>query len=87
MIDLLKAQYNDIKSARQILLNYCGGMNNADLFKPNKVFNNSSINQLLAHNANVYLHWLQYFGQEYPGVYFDESAIKTIEDLENIMPG
>ncbi|GAB3916923.1 DinB family protein [Mucilaginibacter boryungensis] len=84
MISLLQEQYNDIKSARQVLLNYCDNMNNADLFKPVEVFNSSTINQLLVHNANVYLHWLQYFDQEFSGIYFDERDINTIEDLENI---
>lgn len=84
MIDLLQVQYNAVKDARQVLLNYCASINNIDLFKPVDAFNGSCINKLLVHTANVYLHWLQYFDQGYAGEYFNDENIKSVEDLKAI---
>ena len=84
MIDLLQAQYNDVKGARKVLLDYCAGIRNLDLFKPVDEFNGNSIIKLLVHNANVYLHWLQYFDQQYAGEYFNDEEIESVEDLKAI---
>jgi uncharacterized damage-inducible protein DinB len=84
MKPLLQAQYNSIKSARQVLLNYCGNMENADLFKPITTFNNSSINSLLIHTANTYLHWLVFVDGEMPVNYFKEENIREITNIQSI---
>lgn len=84
METLLQAQYNGVKSARQVLLSYCGSMENAHLFKPVAAFNNSSISSLLIHTANTYLHWLVFVDGEMPVNYFKEDDIKGITDIQSI---
>jgi uncharacterized damage-inducible protein DinB len=84
MKSLLQAQYNSVKSARQVLLNYCGSMENAGLFKQIAAFNNSSISSLLIHTANTYLHWLVFADREIPVNYFKEEDIKSISDIQSI---
>jgi uncharacterized damage-inducible protein DinB len=61
---LLKAQYQSIKSARHVLFDYCKSMAKDDLLKDIDTFNETSIGRLLMHIANCYIHWLIMFAQE-----------------------
>jgi uncharacterized damage-inducible protein DinB len=61
MHNLLTAQYNEVKGAREALFNHCHSMGNEDMYKTVPTFNNSTIASLLTHNANTYLHWLCLF--------------------------
>jgi uncharacterized damage-inducible protein DinB len=62
MYDLLALQYENIKGARGALFTYSQSMNDADLFKTVAAFNDSTIIDLLLHNANTYISWLENFG-------------------------
>ena len=62
MDQLLAVQYENIKGARQALFDYCGTLNADDLFKKSTTFNDNSISDLLVHNANTYISWLNNFG-------------------------
>ncbi len=62
MYELLILQYENIKGARHALFAYCQSMDNADLFKKVAAFNDSTISDLLLHNANTYISWLENFG-------------------------
>lgn len=61
MHQLLLSQYEIIKGARQALFSYCETMND-DIFKKVDVFNNNCISDLLVHNANTYISWIDNFG-------------------------
>jgi uncharacterized damage-inducible protein DinB len=75
MQQLLTTQYELIKSARHVLFTYCESISADDLFKKSATFNNSSIIDLLVHNANTYISWIRNFGLDaempfYEGVDF-----------------
>ncbi|MDN5284595.1 MAG: damage-inducible protein DinB [Mucilaginibacter sp.] len=79
-LTLLK-QYQFLLEARGALLDYCEKIKPGDLSKQVPVFNNNSINYLLVHNANVYIHWLAVIGMQNQHSYFDVSFIKEIKPL------
>jgi len=58
MQQLLTAQHELVKGARQALFTYCRSMNEGDLFKKVESFNNNNIVGMLIHNANTYISWI-----------------------------
>ncbi len=58
MQQTLEFQYDLIKSARSVLLDYCETMSEEDFLSENSTFGTGSVRNLLVHNANTYLGWL-----------------------------
>ncbi|TGD78818.1 DinB family protein [Hymenobacter wooponensis] len=58
MNQLLTAQYALVRSAREVLLDYCATLAPADFTMPIPGFNHSSMRDLLVHAAATYQHWL-----------------------------
>ncbi|MDZ4681007.1 MAG: DinB family protein [Saprospiraceae bacterium] len=54
----LELQYDLIKSARSVLLDYCETMSREDFLTENSAFGRGSVRNLLVHNANTYIGWL-----------------------------
>lgn len=84
MQQLLLSQYNSVRGSRQALFSYCKSFDNVDLFKTVEAFNNSNIAHLLTHVANSYLHWMIYFDQQTPEVYFKDVDVKCMDDIEKM---
>jgi uncharacterized damage-inducible protein DinB len=84
MQQLLILQYDSVKGARQALFAYCQTMSNDALFKPIEAFNNNSIASMLIHTANSYIHWMVFFDQQTPEIYFQDEDVKGMSDIENI---
>jgi uncharacterized damage-inducible protein DinB len=59
-MDILKEQYNLVKDSREVVLNYMDKIKWDDITKPVEVFNNSTMQSLLLHTANTYIHWLRH---------------------------
>lgn len=84
MHNLLTTQYESIKSARGVLFDYCETISNADLFKNISAFNDSSMADLLVHNANTYRSWIGNFGLD-KGMPFDETGdVKNLDEIRNL---
>ncbi len=79
----LMAQYQLVVSARHVLFAYCHSMQPADMLKPIPQFNNSSINSLLVHNANTYVHWLIKVAAQRQFDFFEDKDI-SITAIEKI---
>lgn len=87
MHNLLTAQYESIKSARGVLFDYCGTISNADLFKSIIAFNDSSMVDLLVHNANTYRSWIANFGLD-KGMRFNETGdVKNLDEIRSLFDG
>lgn len=82
MKQLLEAQYNEIKGARNALFAYCESMKPTDLFKPNQVFNDASIADLLVHNANTYISWINNFGLDGNSPFYKAESFKNLEEIK-----
>lgn len=82
MHQLLTAQYEGVKGARQALFSYCRTINNADLLTKIETFNTNSILMLLTHVANSYLHWVKFFDLQIPPQYFNGEAAMNMKDIE-----
>jgi uncharacterized damage-inducible protein DinB len=81
-MELLKQQYNLIKSSREVVLNYCSTIKHEDLTKKNENFNKASMMYLLVHIANTYLFWLRSFAAGEQFEYFKEAGVKDVEGLK-----
>ncbi len=84
MDNLLAIQYNEVKSARQALFNYCKTIAKPDLFKNVPTYNNHSIIYMLVHSANTYLKWLLMFDKSGNPPFFDAQTITDLEEVEKI---
>jgi uncharacterized damage-inducible protein DinB len=84
MYQLLIAQYEMIKGARHALFSYCENMAPADLFKKVATFNNSCIIDLLVHNANTYIGWLQNFGLDAAVPFYESGNIRNLSEVKQI---
>jgi uncharacterized damage-inducible protein DinB len=82
MSTLLTSQYEEIKGARHALFAYCEGMSPADLFKQVDVFNNSSIADLLVHNVNTYLSWVNNFGLDRNTSFYKTTDVKNLDEIK-----
>jgi uncharacterized damage-inducible protein DinB len=84
MKQLLQAQYEGVKGARQALFSYLKTIDEAHLRQPVPTFNNSSILSLLTHVANTYVSWLKFFDLQAPGEFFKDEDVNTLADVERI---
>lgn len=84
MHTILLHQYQTVLGAREALLNYCDTLQPEHLLQPLPGFNNSSMQSLMVHVANCYIHWLVRVGQGQQRHFFkseefqDVSAIRTM---------
>ncbi|HVW12771.1 MAG TPA: DinB family protein [Mucilaginibacter sp.] len=81
MAQLIIAQYEEIKGARGALLAYCETMKDDDLYKPVKAFNKSSIADLLVHNANTYISWINNFGLDRNQPFYKTEEFKNLNEV------
>ncbi len=84
MDNLLAIQYNEVKSAREALFNYCRTIAKSDLFKSLPTYSNHSIIYMLVHSANTYLKWLLMFDKSDNTPFFDAQQITGLEEVEKI---
>lgn len=87
MQQLLLSQYELIKGARHALFSYCQNIAPGDLFKKVETFNNNCIIDLLVHNANTYIGWLQNFGLDAAVPFYESGDIKSLAEVEQIFGG
>lgn len=83
MHQLLIQQYEIIKSARHALFSYCETMGD-DIFKKVDIFNNNCISDLLLHNANTYISWLDNFGLDGTRVFHSSSDVRNLYEIKVI---
>lgn len=82
--ELLSAQYEEIKGARGALLAYCESMKPADLFKKVETFNNSSIADLLVHNVNTYISWINNFGLDRNASFYKTEDVSNLDGVKSL---
>ena len=81
MVNLLKTQYELVRSSRGEVLNFISSFVPDDLLKPVGMFNNRSIRYFLVHNANVYCQWLGVFAMKREIDYFNEQYFPNLETV------
>lgn len=79
--ELLSAQYGVIKGARDVLFAYCKTMKPRELYQPVSEFNNSSIADLLVHNINTYIGWINNFGLDRNVSFYKSADVKSLEEI------
>lgn len=84
MSSLMVLQYKDIKGARRALFGYCESIIATDLYKPVDGFNDSSIADLLVHNANTYISWINNFGLDGNSPFFTAAQVKSLAEIKSI---
>ncbi len=82
--ELLKQQYELLKSSRQVLFAYCESIAPSDLAKEMEGFGHGSIRNLLTHIANVYIHWLQNFALSRTTAYNDKDTITDMKGIRQV---
>lgn len=80
-MDILTEQYNLVKDSRKVVLNYWDNIKWEDITKPVEAFNNSSMQSLMMHSANTYIHWLRRFALKDEHVFFKPEDIKSVNDI------
>jgi uncharacterized damage-inducible protein DinB len=79
-ITLLKQQYEMVRGSRNVLMTFIDEHLPDQLRTPVASFFDKSLAYLLAHNANVYFHWLANFAMQEGHAYInDESSIEPNE--------
>ncbi|HTD40563.1 MAG TPA: DinB family protein [Mucilaginibacter sp.] len=84
MYQLLLSQYEIVKGARHALFTYCETMHDDDIFKKVVAFNNSSISDLLVHNANTYISWVDNFGMDGACSFYTNDDVTSLNDIKLI---
>ena len=79
--ELLSAQYGEIKGARDALFAYCKTLKPEDLYQPLSEFNNSSISDLLVHNVNTYISWINNFGLDQSLSFYKTTDVKSLKEI------
>jgi uncharacterized damage-inducible protein DinB len=82
--ELLTNQYALLKSSRHVLFTYCETFAPEDIHKELEDFGHCSIQKLLLHVADVYIHWLQKFALSKLTSYNDTSSVRTMDDVRRI---
>ncbi|MCC7159302.1 MAG: DinB family protein [Ignavibacteria bacterium] len=80
-MEILKQQYRLVQGSREVLLDFCTSIKPEDLVKENESFNNSSIAELLLHNANTYIFWLKRFANKEEMEYFKTEDVTGIDEV------
>jgi uncharacterized damage-inducible protein DinB len=84
MQQLLKSQYELVKSARHALFTYCKSMSQNDLFKKVDTFNDNCIIDLLVHNVNTYISWIGNLGLDAGKAFYNGDDIKNFDEIEQL---
>jgi uncharacterized damage-inducible protein DinB len=82
-METIKQQYELIKSAREVVLDYYDSIKYDDLIKPIESFNNGSMQYLILHIANTYIFWLKGFCLKEKFEYFTEENVHSAADIRN----
>jgi uncharacterized damage-inducible protein DinB len=78
---VLEAQYEMVRSARQVLLNYCDTVTPAHFTEENSGFGRGgSMRNLLVHNATTYQYWLGQHALAREMVYPEYKSIPTVQE-------
>lgn len=84
MLQLISAQYEEVKGARGTLLAYCETIKPQELYQPIGTFNNSSIADLLVHNANTYISWINNFGLDRSASFYKTADVKSLDEMRSL---
>src|SRR5882757_11497693 len=81
---ILKSQYELLKGSRHVLFSYCDTFNPTDLTTLLENFGHGSIRNLLVHNANVYIHWMQNFALSKTIPYINDETVNSMADVRHM---
>jgi len=84
MEQLLLTQYELVKGSRQALFTYCETMNDKDLFKQVPAFNDNSIRDLLVHNINTYISWIDNFGLDGSRAFYNNTDVNSLDEIKQL---
>jgi uncharacterized damage-inducible protein DinB len=84
MKQLLSSQYELIKSSRSALFAYCATMADKDLFKQISEFNNNCIRDMLVHNINTYISWIDNFGLDGNRAFYNNADINSLDEIKQL---
>jgi uncharacterized damage-inducible protein DinB len=78
---VLEAQYEMVRSARQVLLNYCDTVTPAHFTEENSGFGRGgSMRNLLVHNGTTYQYWLGRHALAREMIYPEYNSITTVQE-------
>lgn len=83
-MNILKEQYEFIRTSRAVVLEYFNTIKWYDVHKPLNEFNDNSILSLSLHIANTYFFWLKKFSAGEEIEYFEEHHVNNTNDLIKI---
>ncbi|WP_256013467.1 DinB family protein [Desertivirga xinjiangensis] len=81
-MELIKQQYEFIKSSRNVLFNYCTTLSERDFIAENSSFGKGSIRNLLVHIGNTYEFWI---GKHALGRDIDIPAYVSISNIPAVI--
>ena len=84
MKELLSTQYELVKSSRHALFAYCATMDDEDLYKQIPEFNNNSIRDMLVHNINTYISWIDNFGLDRSRTFYKNADINSLDEIKQL---
>ena len=84
MKELLSTQYELVKSSRHALFAYCATMDDEDLYKQIPEFNNNSIRDMLVHNINTYISWIDNFGLDGSRTFYKNADINSLDEIKQL---
>jgi uncharacterized damage-inducible protein DinB len=87
MYELLATQYNEVKGARHALFAYCESMESEDFFKKIAAFNDNCISDMLVHNINTYISWLENFGLSGAMPFHENGDVKNLSEIKILFEG
>ena len=79
--ELLSSQYGEIKGARDALFAYCKTIKSEELYQSISEFNNTSIADLLVHNINTYISWINNFGLDQSWAFYKTADVKSLSKI------
>jgi uncharacterized damage-inducible protein DinB len=83
----LHQQYSFVRSSRQVLLEYCQQISQADLLKENSSFGRGSIRNLLVHIGNTYQFWIGKHGLNLTLNFTPYQSVNTVSEVDSLFSG
>ncbi|TDF90590.1 DinB family protein [Paenibacillus piri] len=80
-MELIKLQYELIRSSREVVFQYCKKMNPSEICMEIESFGNGSIRNTLVHIANVYESWIGQFALKSSDPYSKPEDISDIQEI------
>jgi len=80
-MEILSAQYELVRSSREVLLDYCAELSADQFIAPVSAFNNSSVQYLLVHIANTYQSWLGNFAMNKNYPFPKTEEVNSLEEI------